>query len=107
MLHEKGPEAGTDRTALALMLGIDTNILVRSLVRDDENQFGKARRLIRHEIAAGRRIFVSRLVLLETEWVLRNRYSLQKIEIIAALSELPDASDVQFEDEPALARYTC
>ncbi len=84
------------------MLGIDTNILVRFLVQDDENQFEKARRLIRREIAAGRRIFVSQLVLLETEWVLRSRYRLRKIEIIEALSGLLDASDVQFEDEPAI-----
>ena len=28
------------------MLGIDTNVLVRFLVRDDEAQFEKARRLI-------------------------------------------------------------
>ena len=34
------------------MLGIDTNILVRFLVRDDENQFEKARKVIRREIAA-------------------------------------------------------
>ena len=45
------------------MLGIDTNILVRFLVRDDEPQFEKARKLIRREVAAGRRVFVSLLVL--------------------------------------------
>jgi predicted nucleic-acid-binding protein len=84
------------------MLGIDTNILVRFLVRDDEAQFEKARRLIRREVAAGRRVFVSQLVLLETEWVLRSRYGLQKIEIIEAVSALLDANDVQFEDEPAI-----
>lgn len=84
------------------MLGIDTNILVRFLVRDDETQFEKARRLIRREVAAGRRVFVSQLVLLETEWVLRSRYGLQKIEIIEAVSGLLDANDVQFEDEPAI-----
>ena len=84
------------------MLGIDTNVLVRFLVRDDESQFEKARKLIKREIAAGRRVFVSQLVLLETEWVLRSRYSLSKIEIIAAISGLLDATDVQFEDEPAI-----
>jgi predicted nucleic-acid-binding protein len=84
------------------MLGIDTNVLVRFLVRDDESQFEKARRLIRREIAAGRRVFVSQLVLLETEWVLRSRYGFRKIEIIAAVSGLLDANDVQFEDEPAV-----
>jgi predicted nucleic-acid-binding protein len=84
------------------MLGIDTNILVRFLVRDDETQFEKARRLIRREVAAGRRVLLSQLVLLETEWVLRSRYGLQKMEIIGAFSALLDANDVQFENEPAI-----
>jgi predicted nucleic-acid-binding protein len=84
------------------MLGIDTNVLVRFLVRDDEAQFEKARRLIKREITAGRRVFVSQLVLLETEWVLRSRYSLPKQQIVAAISGLLDAADVQFEDEPAI-----
>ena len=84
------------------MLGIDTNVLVRFLVRDDESQFEKARKLIKRDVTAGRRVFVSQLVLLETEWVLRSRYDLSKIEIIAAISGLLDATDVQFEDEPAI-----
>ena len=84
------------------MLGIDTNVLVRFLVRDDEAQFDRARKLIKREVAAGRRVFVSQLVLLETEWVLRSRYALRKIEIIGAVSGLLDATDVQFEDESAI-----
>lgn len=35
-----------NRTTFALMIGIDTNVLVRFLVRDDEAQFERARRLI-------------------------------------------------------------
>lgn len=84
------------------MLGIDTDVLVRFLVRDDAAQFEKARRLIKREVAAGRRVFVSQLVLLETERVLRSRYGLEKAEIAAAISGLLDATDVQFENEPAI-----
>lgn len=84
------------------MLGIDTNVLVRFLVRDDEAQFDKARKLIRREIAAGRRVFVNQLVLMETEWVLRSRYAVPKNQIIEAISGLLNATDVQFEDEPAI-----
>jgi predicted nucleic-acid-binding protein len=84
------------------MLGIDTNVLVRFLVRDEDIQFDKARRLIRREAAAGRRVFVGQLVLLETEWVLRSRYAVPKDQIIAAISGLLDSTDVQFEDEPAV-----
>lgn len=84
------------------MLGIDTNVLVRFLVRDDEAQFERARKLIRREVAAGRRVFVNQLVLMETEWVLRSRYVVPKNQIIAAISGLLDATDVQFEDEPTV-----
>jgi predicted nucleic-acid-binding protein len=84
------------------MLGIDTNVLVRFLVRDDEAHFEKARKLIKREVAAGRYVFVSQLVLLEAEWVLRSRYSLPKNRIIETISGLLDAIDVRFEDEPAI-----
>ena len=51
------------------MIGIDTNVLVRFLVADDERQFEKARRLLRHEAAAGDPVLISQLVLLECEVV--------------------------------------
>lgn len=84
------------------MPGIDTNVLVRFLVRDDDAQFEKARKLIKREVAAGRRVFVNQLVLMETEWVLRSRYAVPKNQIIEAVSGLLNATDVQFEDEPAI-----
>jgi predicted nucleic-acid-binding protein len=84
------------------MLGIDTNVLVRFLVRDDEAQFEKARKLIKREVAAGRRVFVNQLVLMESEWVLRSRYVVPKNQIIEAISGLLDAADIQFEDEPSI-----
>jgi predicted nucleic-acid-binding protein len=84
------------------MLGIDTNVLVRFLVRDDEAQFEKARRLIKREVDSEEAVFVSLLVLLETEWVLRSRYGLPKAEIMDAISRLLDAADLRFEDEPAI-----
>jgi len=84
------------------MLGIDTNVLVRFLVQDDEVQFDKARKLIKREVAAGRRVFINQLVLMETEWVLRSRYSIPKNQIIEAISGLLEATDIQFEDEQVI-----
>ena len=84
------------------MLGIDTNVLVRFLVRDDERQFEKARRVIRREMGADEDVFVSLMVLMETEWVLRSRYGLPKTRIIEAISGLLDATEVRFEDEPTV-----
>jgi predicted nucleic-acid-binding protein len=84
------------------MLGIDTNVLVRFLVRDDRAQFEKARQLIEQEVSAGKQVVINQLVLLETEWVLRSRYSLTKQQMMETISALLDARDVHFEDEPVV-----
>ena len=81
------------------MIGIDTNVLVRFLVRDDQPQFERAKDLIRRESGRGEAVFVSQLVLLEAEWVLRSRYELEKTEIHRALSGLLDSVEFTVEDE--------
>ena len=84
------------------MIGIDTNVLERFLVRDDQQQFEKAQKLIRRESSQGETVFISQLVLLETEWVLRSRYALGKNEIIHAFSGLLESVEITIEDEPSL-----
>jgi predicted nucleic-acid-binding protein len=84
------------------MLGVDTNVLIRYLIRDDQPQYEKARRLIDREVSKGDPLLVSLLVLLESEWVLRSRYGLPKSEIVAAFSAMLDATDLVFEDEPSI-----
>lgn len=71
------------------MRAIDTNVLVRALVRDDAAQSARAELLIsQHEI------FVPVTVILELEWILRSRYGYaprrvaQAIEGIAALGNV-------------------
>jgi predicted nucleic-acid-binding protein len=81
---------------------VDTNVLVRYLVRDDQVQYEKARRLIDREANKGEPVLVSLLVLLETEWVLRSRYEFAKADLIAALSALLDTTDLVVEDEPSV-----
>src|SRR5207247_4794556 len=85
---QEGPQTGRDRAPVTLMLGLDTNVLVRFLVRDHEVQFERARRLIKREVGAQEKVLISLLVLLETEWVLRSRYGLrntQTTEPVAAV----------------------
>jgi len=84
------------------MIGLDTNVLVRFLVRDDEAQFERARRLIRREAAAGEPVLIGLLVILETEWVLRSRYDLSKAEILTAFSGLLESVEISVEDESSL-----
>jgi len=84
------------------MLGVDTNVLIRYLTRDDQPQYEKARRMIDREVTKGEPVLVSLLVLLETEWVLRSRYEMAKADIVTAFSALLDTADLTFEDEPSV-----
>ena len=83
------------------MLGL-TNILVRFLVQDDQAQFERAQKIIGRESRTGSGVLISLLVLLETEWVLRSRYSLTKTEILAAFSGLLASAELRFEDEHSI-----
>ncbi len=81
-----------------------TNIQVRFLVGDDQEQFERARRLIKREVSNAEPVVISLVVLLETEWELRSRYGLPKPEIIAALSSLLDTVELHIEDEASVER---
>ena len=84
------------------MLGIDTNVLVPLLVEDDKAQSRRARHLVDTAIAAGELLFVSLLVLLETEWVLRSRCRIVKEDILEVFSRILDSVELAFEDEPSI-----
>ena len=84
------------------MLGLDTNVLVRFLVQDDQAQFERAQKIIGRESRTGSGVLISLLVLLETEWVLRSRYSLTKAEILTAFSGLLASAELRFEDEHSI-----
>jgi predicted nucleic-acid-binding protein len=99
---QKRQEAFAHWPTVALMVGLDTNVLVRYLIRDDQLQYEKARRLIDREVSKGIPVLVNLLVLLETEWVLRSRYGLAKAEIVTAFSAMLATVDLAFEDEPSV-----
>lgn len=84
------------------MVGLDTNVLVRYLVRDDEAQFTKAQKFIKQHTSRGNSVLISQIVLLETEWVLRSRYGIRKTEMSAVFSAMLDSTDIDIEDEATL-----
>ena len=85
-----------------MSIAIDTNILVRLLVQDDETQFAAARRVVEDAAQAGEPILIMLCALLETEWVLRSRYKLDKTSIAGAFAKLLESGDVEFEHEPTV-----
>ena len=84
------------------MLGLDTNVLVRLLVADDAAQTRRARGLVERAASRDEPVLVSLPVIIETEWVLRSRYTFDKAAILASLSGLLAARELTFEDEPAI-----
>jgi predicted nucleic-acid-binding protein len=88
--------------AVKAVAALDTNILIRYLVRDDEKQFLQAEKLIRSAIRAGETLYVPVTVLLEVEWVLRTSFTLTKAEVVSAISRLLSASELSFANETAI-----
>jgi predicted nucleic-acid-binding protein len=87
---------------LSADVAIDTNVLVRLLVRDDEAQFAAVRGLLERARRKGFRVVLLFGVMLEAEWVLRSRYKLDKASIIDAFTALLEIDGIGHEDEGAL-----
>lgn len=86
------------------MAGLDTNILVRWLVGDDERQSRQVESLLRSRIAQQEPLFVPCTVILELEWVLRSRYGFDKPAILLALNAVLDTRELEIQSEPAVER---
>ncbi|MCL1962268.1 MAG: type II toxin-antitoxin system VapC family toxin [Desulfovibrionaceae bacterium] len=75
------------------MLAVDTNVVVRFLAADDPVQHKRAVALFRQHT-----IWLSKTVLLETEWVLRSAFDFAAHEITQALGSLTRLPGVRCED---------
>jgi predicted nucleic-acid-binding protein len=82
-----------------IVIGLDTNVLIRYLARDDEPAFQVANDLIRSADLPGDSVVIGIAVLLETEWVLRSCYKLKKDRILAIFDKLLSRTDIRFDDE--------
>ncbi|MGB9429123.1 MAG: type II toxin-antitoxin system VapC family toxin [Gammaproteobacteria bacterium] len=80
------------------MIGLDTNILVRYLVRDDAKQAVIAGKLIETRCTDASPGFVSQLVLAELFWVLTRGYEYPKALLVGVLTKLLTASELEIED---------
>lgn len=85
-----------------MTIAVDTNVLVRLLVRDDDVQHEAARRLVGEAAAAEEPVLIVLCALLETEWVLRHRYRLDKASIAGVFTALLESADVEFEHPPTV-----
>ena len=79
------------------MIGLDTNVLVRYIVRDDKKQAMAATRLIEKHCTEETPGFVSQLVLAELFWVLSRGYEYPKAVLVSVLTQLLSAVELQVE----------
>ena len=79
------------------MKALDTNVLVRLLTKDDEQQAQVAA----EEIRKGP-VFVPVTVLLETEWVLRHAYGFDRAQIGGALLGVVNLAGAVVDAEAAV-----
>lgn len=87
------------------MIAVDTNLLVRLLAEDDPAQAERAARLFAENV-----IFIPKTVMLETEWVLRHAYEIDRKGILEAFYRLMGLANVKLEDphvvDVAVSWYT-
>lgn len=80
------------------MIGIDTNVLVRYIVQDDELQAAIATESI-EACSIGTPGWISAIVLCETVWVLSRAYGYEKTTIQSVLQRIFLASELIVEQQ--------
>ena len=84
------------------MKALDTNVLIRFLVRDDQPQAALVRERFKAAEASGDQLYVPLLVVLETIWVLESAYSISREEIVEVFDDLLRMPILAFEAREVL-----
>lgn len=86
------------------MIALDTNVLIRFLVKDDEAQSEKARALLERAIDTGIPCHVSDIVICEAVWVLQSGYRFGKSEVADVLQRLIQVRALSFSNPDRIGR---
>lgn len=80
------------------MIALDTNIIVRFLVADDEQQHAASVRLLKGRTG----IFIPDAVMLECAWVLASLYKVERGALVDALEAVAALPSVTLENAPRI-----
>jgi predicted nucleic-acid-binding protein len=91
------------------MIGLDTNVIVRYLTQDDDEQALKATRVIENQLSAKEPGFITLITLVEVTWVLESCYDQGKQDILNVLHGLLTTKQLIVEkaDSAYLAMKRC
>jgi predicted nucleic-acid-binding protein len=81
------------------MIALDTNVLVRIVINDDPPQARRAQALLARDGG-----YVTLTVLLETEWVLRGVYELERATIRTIMQRLLGVRGIDLEERARVER---
>ena len=84
------------------MIALDTNVIVRFLVRDDERQAQIVYTRFKKAESSRESFFVPLLVVLETVWVLESCYDKSRQEILDSLDALTMMPILEFEEDQVI-----
>lgn len=84
------------------MIGVDTNLLVRYLLKDDAMQWASVDALFRSAVDTGERLFINNVVLCELAWVLESRYGWKGEAIADAVDQILSVAEFEFEQPQEL-----
>ena len=87
------------------MKALDTNIIVRFLVRDDEKQAQAVYKFFKDTQDSQGILFVPLAVVFETIWVLESVYNISREEVIETLKNLLSMPILKFESQPAIQAF--
>ncbi len=82
-----------------MTVGLDTNVLVRFLVKDDEQQLSLARTFIQSHCTISAPCHISTLVLSELVWVLESCYNLDRARIAEIIEYLLETTQLIIADQ--------
>ena len=81
------------------MNGLDTNVLVRYISQDDENQALLAEKAIETARSQNEKLLIQPLVLCEMIWVLESAYGFKKSKILPVIDQLLRTAQFKIVDK--------
>lgn len=87
------------------MKGVDTNILIRFLVGDDEAQATKVYKIFKQTESEQKVLYVTLLVVLEMIWVLESVYEISRAKILESIGDLLLMPILKFEKIEAVQQF--
>lgn len=82
------------------MIGIDTNVLIRYLVQDDEAQAKIASDFIESKCSDDNPGFINHIVLCEITWVLSGAYRQKRSDIANVIDSLLQVRQIEVQNAP-------